>query len=158
MLKLQQNVLRKIDEATLLLKKFEQVNALKTASKHITSAVIALKSIRDPCVRTILPMKRIIAPNTNSEKQRRFFSTKKKGKGTRLKITKPSRQEINQSRMNLMKQAITHCGICYKENDESTEEYVNWIQCLSCDIWVHEKCARGTFNNDRCTACHSKSY
>ena len=52
-LKLQQNVLRKIDEATLLLKKCEQVNALKTASKHITSAVIVLKSIRDPCVREL---------------------------------------------------------------------------------------------------------
>ena len=25
-----------------------------------------------------------------------------------------------------------------KENDERAEEYVNWIQCLSCDIWVHE--------------------
>ena len=31
------------------------------------------------------------------------------------------------------------------------EEYVNWIQCLSCDTWVHEKCARGTFS-DRCKA------
>lgn len=64
--------------------------------------------------------------------------------GSGLKITKPSRQEINHSRM---KQAIIHSGIA--------EEYVNWIQCLSCDIWVHEKCARGTFS-DRCKACHSK--
>ena len=68
----------------------------------------------------------------------------KKGNGSGLKITKPSRQEINQSRM---KQAIIHSGIA--------EEYVNWIQCLSCDIWVHEKCARGTFS-DRCKACHSQ--
>ena len=55
-----------------------------------------------------------------------------------------TRQEINHSRM---KQAIIHSGIA--------EEYVNWIQCLSCDIWEHEKCARGTFS-DRCKACHSK--
>ena len=68
----------------------------------------------------------------------------KKGNGSGLKITKPLRQEINHSRM---KQAIIHSGIA--------EEYVNWIQCPSCDIWVHEKCARGT-SNDRCKACHSK--
>ena len=64
----------------------------------------------------------------------------KKGNGSGLKVTKPSRQEIN-------KQAIIYSGIA--------EEYVNWIQCLSCDIWVHEKCARGTFS-DRCKACHSQ--
>ena len=23
------------------------------------------------------------------------------------------------------------------------EEYVNWIQCLSCDIWVHENVLEG---------------
>ena len=66
----------------------------------------------------------------------------KKGNGSGLKVAKPSRQEIN----SRMKQAIIYSGIA--------EEYVNWIQCLSCDIWVHEKCARGTFS-DRCKACHS---
>ena len=64
----------------------------------------------------------------------------KKGNGSGLKVTKPS---LN----SRMKQAIIYSRIA--------EEYVNWIQCLSCDIWVHEKCARGTFS-DRCKACHSQ--
>ena len=98
---------------------------MQSASKHITSA----ESIQDPC----------ISHNTTNEKELQTSKNRRilKRKGSRLKIT--SWQEINHSRM---KQAITHSGICSRQMMRA-EEYVNWIQCLSCDIWVHENVLEG---------------
>ena len=141
--KLRQILLHKVNNLNILLKTCEHVDALKAAEKHVTSAIIALKSLAHIDTNTTLTVKRKIAPNQNSEKQPRFFSTKEKRKVTRLKMNKPSQQEMDKTLSHLQKQEITCCSICYKEDDDCTEECINWVQCSSCEIWVHEKCAAG---------------
>ena len=141
--KLRQLLLHKVNNLNILLKNCDHVDALKAAEKNITSAIIALKSLAHIDTNTTLTVKRKIAPNQNSEKQPRFFSTKKKRKVTRLKMNKPSQQEIDMTLSHLQKQEITCCSVCYKEDDDCTEEYINWVQCSSCELWVHEKCAAG---------------
>ena len=69
-------------------------------------------------------------------------------------MCKPTRQEMNHTKLKLRHQDIICCGICFKKDDESTEDYVNWVECLTCDMWVHVKCAIGIFHDDRCRARH----
>ena len=57
-------------------------------------------------------------------------------------MTKPLQQDINRTFLHLQKQDITRCAICYKENDNSTNDYLNWVQCSLCDILVHETYAQ----------------
>ena len=88
--------------------------------------------------------KKVLCKLNEVSPQPLFFSTKKRGKvRTALKLSKPSNQDISHSRMLLLIHETTCCGICFKENDDSAEEYVKWVQCSSCNIWVHLKCAKG---------------
>ena len=72
--KLRLTVQCKLDELNVLAAKYEQADALKTASQHVTSAIIG----RIGAQLTTLPKKRKYPLNKNAEKQLRFFSTKKK--------------------------------------------------------------------------------
>ena len=74
---LRQQVQSKLNEMSVLVRGCANADALKTSSKHLTSAIMAIKAIHR-IQHTTLPKKRKIPPNKNSEKQPRFFSTKKK--------------------------------------------------------------------------------
>ena len=113
--KLQEHLVWKVHEITLLLKECKHMRTLKATSKHITNSLMLLKSHQYASKSTILLMKRKIAPNTNSETQRRFHSTKKKSKGCRLKICKSTRQQMDHTKLKLRNQDITCCGICFKK-------------------------------------------
>ena len=82
-------------------------------------------------------------PNQNAEKQPQFFSTKKKQLRATQRLSKPSHLQLKEKRSNLLNQTTTCCGICFKENDNSSDDFVNWVQCSSCEIWLHVICATG---------------
>ena len=126
--KLHQKLLHKVSELSVLLRNCKNIDDFRAARNHITSAMIALKSHTQTNRSTILPIKRKIVPNQNYEKQPRFFSTKKKESD---KTKESSLQDINRTLVHLQKQEITCCAICYKENDNSTNDYINWVQCSS---------------------------
>ena len=50
-------------------------------------------------------------------------------------------KESQQSKLNLISQNTTCCGICFEE-DEASEEVINWVQCSVCEIWLHKKCIK----------------
>ena len=70
----------------------------------------------------------------------RFFKTKKQSR-VRSRLSIPSQTDATKSRQQLISRETTCCGVSFKQNDDKTEEYVDWVQCCSCDIWVHVTCA-----------------
>jgi hypothetical protein len=105
----------------------QNTDALSTSSKakaiQTTSQLQAGTLIR----------KRKIPPNKNSEKQHRFFSTRKRQLWQSNTLRKPSPKEVQESRSHLLSQATTCCGICLEEDDKSGRNLIEWVQCCSCD-------------------------
>ena len=141
---LRQQVLSKLNTMIVLVTSCHSTDALKTSSKHVTSALMAMKSIQSSSGKQpTLPTKRKYPPNKNSDKQLRFFSTKRRRIGVSQRISKPSQQEVQESRLYLLNQNTTCCAICLQVDDKSTSNFVNWVQCTSCEIWLHVACATG---------------
>ena len=78
--KLRQQVLGKLNDLSVIVAECSNTDVLKTTSKHLNSALMAIRSIQTTSTKQAkcLPLKRKIAPNKNAEKQPRFFSTKRK--------------------------------------------------------------------------------
>ena len=115
--------------------------ALRTAIKHIQSAITVIKAM--PQQETIthkLPVKRSYAPNSNHEQQLTFFSTKKKRLSLSQAISKPSMNQLQKQKSKLKSEEPKFCGVCMKENDASNSNVIDWIQCSLCGLWIHELC------------------
>ena len=136
---LRQQVLEKLTDLSTIVTECNNTDALRTTSHHLNSALMALRAITSTKQAKCLPIKRKIAANKYAEKQPRFFSTKKKTCST-VRISKPSYEEIKHSKSILLNQETTCCGICFQENDKGNNEFVSWIQCSSCGVWLHVKC------------------
>ena len=81
------------------------------------------------------------APNANHQKQNRFFSTKKK-RPSNKRWAKPTLTEKEQCLAILNKVEDTFCAICSREDDTNDgENFVCWIQCTECGVWVHKSCS-----------------
>ena len=104
------------------------IDALKATSKHLTSTIMAVRAMQSTLKSqsVTLPLKRKIPPTQNAEKQPRYFSTKKKQVGATQRLSKPSHLQVKEKRSNL---STTCCGICFKENENSSNDFVNWVQC-----------------------------
>ena len=123
-----------------LLAKCDNQDTLKAVNTHISAAVSVLKVMQSYKKRT-LQVKNKYPPNKNSEKQIRFFSTKKKRQATSLSLTKPSLEEVKAGKEKLQAIHPHFCGICLKEEDRNTRnEQILWIQCSECSMWAHVAC------------------
>ena len=77
-----------------------------------------------------------------SETQPRYFSTRKKRKISEKLLMKPSHDEIQSSQAMLQG---TETEICFTEDDkDSTCNYIEWISCSKCSMWVHTTCAESS--------------
>ena len=86
------------------------INTLTTVKQHLQSAISVLEAKHlypkeDHFTPTITP-----APNSNHEKQTRFFSTKSKRKITSKRWAKPSKDEVDEVKSKLMNSGIKICG------------------------------------------------
>ena len=144
---LRQQVLSKLDEMAIHVRGSQNRDALKTSLKHLTSALMAIKAMESMSEsHSILPQKRKFPPNKKSEKHPRFFSTKKQQLRISLRMDKPSNKEVYETKQSLFTQNTTCCGICFQEDDNSSNTFINWVQCCKCEIWLHVKCATGDDN------------
>ena len=86
------------------------------------------------------------------EKQKRFFSTKKKTKLERPRATlsETTRQELEDIEPHV-------CAFCLKEdprNCTDASELVDWIECGKCHVWVHTVCDYvEDYTNYMCCMC-----
>ena len=153
---LRQQVLNKISEITVLVTRCETLHALKTASGHLTSAIVAINSLKKTfhyqqagslARETYHPIKTLKSSHVFFNKKRHNCNT-----GT---LSKPTNAQAQVIRSNLLCQETTCCEICLKEDDNSSTDLVNWLQCSSCDLWVHEKCVSPTKHKDtfKCPFC-----
>jgi len=73
------NVQQKLYQLQTLVVECTDSDALTAAAKHPQNAITAMKALQQNAqVKQILPIKRVFAANQNHEKQKPFFSTKKR--------------------------------------------------------------------------------
>ena len=102
-------ILTKINELTVLVRTCKNVDALKTSSKHLTSAIMAIKAMQGTAdTQCTLP--------------------KKKKKLGVQGMRKPTHEEMEASRHTLISQATTICGICLAEDDRDSTEFIVMLQ------------------------------
>ena len=139
---LQLQIQHQIYELSTLLKTCQHTDALKACKQHLTSAITVMRAIENTDYKpAVLPQKRQYPPNKNSEKQLRFFSTKKR-KMASTHLSKPSYSESQKCKSLLLGLDTTFCGICLQEDDHSKEDLVEWVQCNNCQMWLHMTCAK----------------
>ena len=129
---------------------------MKGGIGHLKSAVAIMSALQDsPAIGhidTIVPKEKI-APNTNNIIQPRFTSVKRKRSRSQLTsaLTKPTTLQSDSCNAEMKDIEAEVCAICYKEDDKSNGQTVDWIQCIRCCIWIHQLCARKS--GDLCKAC-----
>ena len=100
----------------------------------------------------VLPRKRKIAPNANNITQLKYKSTKKRRTCSSIILSKPTLQQMIESKKELLKKPVKLCGICLKEDDHLWgTPVVNWIECSKCKMWIHVTCCKG---NKTCSFCN----
>ena len=130
----------KVLELQSLLSRCTSTDIVNTVSSHLTSAISLLKATQTREETDVFPVRKRPAPNANSDKQLRFRSTKKKrDKGSRW--AKPDEEEMSLGKRRLEQTDVEVCGVCFKQNDPSNSEVIEWIQCGGCNLWVHSLCA-----------------
>ena len=131
-----------LSELSVLVSESNDLNAIKTALKQLKAVrATVLASQNTPTVP--LQRKRQYAPNTSHETQDKYHSTKKKRSKQSLTLSKPSRQQIEQSVLKLHQQNTRVCGVCFKEEDKSLfASTISWIECTKCSLWIHFSCTK----------------
>lgn len=130
--------LNQIAELTDLIQNAPTKDTIKTTLWHIRSAISVAKGLTvigsdHQYLRT-----KLFPANKLYEKQKRFFSTKKKRKVERkkAKLSDATAKELEDTEVQV-------CAFCFKEIppgvDQDTFE-IEWIECETCKCWVHEIC------------------
>ena len=134
-----ESLLLKVHSLEMAIRESNTVNALQAVNKHVQAAIAMLEALKEDSDK-ILPVKRKILPNANSERQTTFFSTKKQ-RQTPPTLSKPSRQDSNLCKSKIAEEEPLFCSACFKENDSNhTNVEVSWIQCDICSMWLHLSC------------------
>ena len=115
----------------------KNLDILKATHKHLNAALATINA-RHITDNTFTARKRS-APNSNSEQQVRFHSTKKK-REQKARVSKPSEEELVSCKGNLENVEIKACGLCLFETDNQDGNDVDWIQCDTCSMWFHLSC------------------
>ena len=136
------------------------IDAIANSMPHIRTAISVMKSVQanshSPKLSTV-PCKRV-APNSNNEKQLRFYSTAKRRKVS-SRWAKPTGAEVEKCQEDLMNIEAKVCGICYKEDDLNTcLQEVDWIQCENCNLWVHLHCVSATMLSSESSSGYQCKY
>ena len=114
------------------------IEALQESATHLRAAIAIIKAIQiydKTATKSVLLPKKRYAPNSNMEKQLRFYSTKKR-RVTTSRWAKPNEEDISNCKATLMNSSgITVCGVCFMEEDNMYTEVIDWLQCEKCSIW-----------------------
>ena len=85
------------------------------------------------------PQPQLIEKNEKIVTQARFFSTKKKRKtGKAIKIPTIDEQQAVKYRLQKIEPSL--CSVCFKKNDDTNNDEIEWVECSNCCSWVHQAC------------------
>ena len=77
-----------------------------------------------------------VAPNSNSENQLRFHSTKKK-RTCKRRLSKPTDMELTNCQEEFDKVEISVCAQYLLDSDDEDQASVDWIKWDNCNKWFH---------------------
>ncbi len=145
----------KLQELKDLVTQCDQTEAINTAYKHVNAATTMLQAVQARGSTITLIRKRSYPPNLNHESQQRYFSTKKRRTTTTSALSKPTIDELNESSQTLFSEEPAFCAVCFKKNDTTNNETIDWIQCSVCSIWIHQMCLKTNSDRNYCLfVCH----
>ena len=101
---------------------------------------------------TDFPVNKRSTLNANHQKQPHLFSTKKK-RVMPKRWAKPSKGERDTCYGTLESVEILHCEVYFRQDDMDTLDMVEWIQCSTCNIWVHKSCVDTSTDDFICSSC-----
>ena len=135
------------NEIQLIARESDNEEVVKAGLEHLRSAVSIMKALqkKTSTSKNLVPTK-YIAPNANSQVQRRFHSTKRKRQASITPgLKKPTLEQMDSCVSEMSELEVKVCGICFMEDDKGICTEVPWFQCSFCSIWLHTACA--TLNN-----------
>ena len=133
---LNRSALVAIAELTDVMQTAPSKDTVYTALRHIHSATTVAKGLAIIGNDHHYLKTKSFPPNKKAEKQRRFFSTKRKARVVRKKalLSETSAKELQEIEPDV-------CAFCLKEDPPYTEkEFVDRVECGSCQVWVHTLC------------------
>ena len=131
---------------------------LEVVKRHLQCAIFSIEAYKqnglvqdnDSFKQTTNP-----PPNACSKKQPRFFSTKKKPSQKTTRMKKPSAEEQQTSSKLLQSMESNLCAICWKEDDDSDNDDVQWVSCSKCELWMHKSCVKSDMVNSNDYFCQN---
>ena len=133
---LKAHALSQIAELSDLIQSAPTKDTINTTLWHIRSAISVAKGLSVIGSDHQYLKTKAFPANKLYEKQKHFFSTKKKRKAQR-KIAKLSDATAKQ----LEDAEVQVCAFCLKENPPGQDkDTFEWIECEKCKCWVHEVC------------------
>jgi hypothetical protein len=132
---LKQQLITKLQHLQNIVISCNDIISLNESNKKLDSIISLITQDK------VLPVKRKIAPNTNIEKQPKFYSTKKKRKLNNCSISRSTAKQKIEAINYLTSIEAKFCGSCLKEDDVNYEtDNIPWVQCESCALWLHLSC------------------
>ena len=128
--------LHQIAELSELIQSAPTKDTINTTLKHIRSAISVAKGLSVIGSDHQYLKTQLFPPNKLYEKQKRFFSTKKKRKvhRERANLSDATAKELEDMEVQV-------CALCFKENPPGEDkDTFEWIECEKCQCWVHEVC------------------
>ena len=136
---LQQSAVAELAELTELIRRAPNKDTIYSALRHIRSAKSVAQGLSIIGNDHQYLQTRSFPSNKLHEKQKRFFSTRKKMKLERPRVTlsEATRQELEDVEPHV-------CAFCLKEDPRNcakdSPDLVDWIECGECHVWVHTVC------------------
>ena len=125
-------------EIQLHIKDCSDANALQVLKQCLYSDIgVFTALINTSTSQTSLTPTTEIVPNTNHQT---LYSTRKRRQTTMNTLSKPSIEEIATQRKKLKMEEPQLCGICLEQSVQKNGATIDWIQCASCNLWVHTAC------------------
>ena len=133
---LKRNALKSIAELTEIIQTAPNGDTIHATLRHLRSAISVARELSVIGSDHQYLETKAYPPNKHSEKQMRFFATKKKRKVEKKNsvMSESTMQEINSTDPDV-------CGFCFREEPpNSNGDVVDWVECSHCKVWVHVLC------------------
>ena len=130
----------KIHELLLLDDEADDPDGSTTAMRHVTIGIHSLRAMTSPQPSdTDFPVKKD-QPLMPTIKSNHVFSLPKR-KGLCQKDGQNHQRMKRDTCYGMLETVeVLHCGLCFKQDDLESSDMVEWIQCSTCNIWVHKCC------------------
>lgn len=130
------NALSVIAELTDVIQSAPNSDTIQTALRHVRSAISVARGLTVIGTDHQYLQTKSYPANKLSERQKRFFSTKRKRK------MKEKNSLLSESTVQKLEDIVPYvCAFCFKEDPPNSDgDTIDWVECGHCRVWIHTLC------------------